>query len=52
MKLSGLSTALIILLVLLVLQSIGGYMQIQDYRKAVRRMHHRISGSMSVWKLP
>ena len=39
MKLSGLSTALIILLVLLVLQSIGGYMQIQDYRKAVRRMH-------------
>ena len=39
MKLSGLSIALIILLVLLVLQSIGGYMQIQDYRKAVRRMH-------------
>ena len=39
MKLSGLSVALIILLVLLVLQSIGGYMQIQDYRKAVRRMH-------------
>lgn len=39
MKLSGLSIALIILLVLLVLQSIGGYIQIQDYRKAVRRMH-------------
>ena len=39
MKLSGLSIALIILLALLVLQSIGGYMQIQDYRKAVRRMH-------------
>ena len=39
MKLSGLSVALIILLVLLVLQSIGGYIQIQDYRKAVRRMH-------------
>ena len=39
MKLSGLSIALIILLALLVLQSIGGYIQIQDYRKAVRRMH-------------
>jgi DNA-binding transcriptional regulator of glucitol operon len=39
MKISGLSIALIILFALLILQSIGGYLQIQDYRKAVRRMH-------------
>jgi DNA-binding transcriptional regulator of glucitol operon len=39
MKLSGLSIALIILFLLLILQSVGGYLQIQDYRKAVRRMH-------------
>ena len=38
MKLSGISVALLILLLLLVMQSIGGYLQIQDYRKAVRRM--------------
>lgn len=39
MKLSGLSIALIILFSLLILQSAGGYLQIQNYRKAVRRMH-------------
>ena len=39
MKLSGLSLALIILLVLLLLQSVCGFLQIQDYRKAVRRLH-------------
>ncbi len=39
MKLSGISIALIILFSLLILQSIGGFIQIQNYRKAVRRMH-------------
>ena len=39
MKISGLSVALIILLALLILQSVGGYLQIQNYRVAVRRMH-------------
>ena len=38
MKLSGISVALLILLVLLIMQSIGGFLQIQDYRKTVRRM--------------
>ena len=40
MKLSGVSVALLIILIMIVLQSIGGYLQIQDYRKAVRRMRH------------
>ena len=39
MKISGVSVLLLIVLVLLILQSIGGVLQIQDYRKAVRRMH-------------
>ena len=39
MKLPGVSVLLLVLLVLLILQSIGGVLQIQDYRKAVRRMH-------------
>ncbi len=39
MKISGLSILLLILFALLVMQSVGGYLQIQDYRKAVRRMH-------------
>ena len=39
MKLPGISILLLVLLVLLILQSIGGVLQIQDYRKAVRRMH-------------
>ena len=39
MKLPGVSVLLLALLVLLILQSIGGVLQIQDYRKAVRRMH-------------
>ena len=38
MKLSGISVALLILLLLLIMQSIGGYLQIQDYRRTVRRM--------------
>lgn len=39
MKIPGISIALIILLGLMILQSIGGYLQIKDYRKAVRRLH-------------
>ena len=39
MKLSGISVLLLIVLVLLILQSIGGVLQIQNYRKAVRRVH-------------
>ena len=39
MKLSGVSIFLLIVLGLIILQSIGGYLQIQDYRKAVRRVH-------------
>ncbi len=39
MKLSGASVFLLVILILIVLQSFGGYLQIQDYRKAVRRMH-------------
>ena len=39
MKLPGVSVLLLVLLVLLIMQSIGGVLQIQDYRKAVRRMH-------------
>lgn len=39
MNLSGTSVLLLIVLVLLVVQSIGGVLQIQDYRKAVRRVH-------------
>ena len=39
MKLSGISILILIVFGLLVLQSIGGVLQIQSYRKAVRRMH-------------
>jgi DNA-binding transcriptional regulator of glucitol operon len=39
MNISGVSVLLLIVLALLVMQSIGGVLQIQDYRKAVRRMH-------------
>ena len=39
MKLSGISIVLLAGAALLILQSIGGYLQIQDYRRAVRRMH-------------
>ena len=39
MKLSGVSILLLIVLVLLILQSLGGVLQIKDYRRAVRRMH-------------
>ena len=39
MKLNGISILILIIFVLLVLQSLGGVMQIQSYRKAVRRMH-------------
>ena len=39
MKLSGASVFLLVILILIIMQSIGGYFQILDYRKAVRRMH-------------
>lgn len=39
MKLSGVSILLLIVLGLLILQSLGGVLQIKDYRRAVRRMH-------------
>lgn len=39
MKLSAVSILLGIVLILLIMQSIGGYLQIKDYQKAVRRMH-------------
>lgn len=39
MRFSGLSILFLVILVLLVVQSIGGFLQIQDYRMAVRRMH-------------
>lgn len=39
MEIKGISIALLVVLILLVLQSIGGVLQIQDYRKAVKRVH-------------
>ena len=39
MKLSAISVLLLIVLILIVLQSVGGYLQIRDYQRAVRRMH-------------
>ena len=39
MKLPGVSVLLLIILIQIIMQSIGGFLQIQDYRKAVRRMH-------------
>ena len=39
MKIGGVSVLLLIVLVLFILQSLGGVLQIKDYRKAVRRMH-------------
>jgi DNA-binding transcriptional regulator of glucitol operon len=39
MKLSGVSILLLIVLILIVLQSIGGVLQIKDYQRAVRRVH-------------
>ena len=38
-KLSSFSIVLLVLFCLIVIQSIGGYLQISDYRKAIRRMH-------------
>lgn len=38
MKLSGVSVLLLVVLLLLVMQSIGGVLQIKDYQRAVRRM--------------
>ena len=35
MQLKGPSILLLIFMILLILQSIGGFLQIQDYRKAV-----------------
>ena len=39
LQLKGTSIVLLIFLVLLILQSIGGFLQVQDYRSAVRRIH-------------
>lgn len=39
MNLSGVSVLLLIVLILIVLQSIGGFLQVQNYRESVRRMH-------------
>lgn len=39
MKISGVSILLLIVLALIVLQSIGGFLQIKDYQRAVRRVH-------------
>ena len=39
MRLSGASILLLIVLVLIVLQSIGGILQVKDYQRAVRRVH-------------
>ena len=39
MKISGISIMIFVILVLLVVQSIGGFLQIQDYRRAIRRVH-------------
>ena len=39
MKISGLSALLLFVFLLLLRQSVGGVLQIQDYRKAVRRVH-------------
>lgn len=38
-KLSGISVLLLVLFCLIAIQSIGGYLQIRDYQKAIRRMH-------------
>ena len=38
-RLSGLSIAILVLFCLIAIQSVGGYLQIKDYQKAVRRMH-------------
>ena len=39
MKLSGVSILLLIILALIIMQSIGGYLQRQDYKRAIRRVH-------------
>ena len=39
MKISAISIMILIILVLLVVQSVGGFLQIQDYRRAIRRVH-------------
>lgn len=38
-RLSGLSIAILVLFCLIAIQSVGGYLQIKDYQKAIRRMH-------------
>lgn len=39
LQLKGTSILLLGFLILLILQSIGGFLQVQDYRSAVRRVH-------------
>lgn len=38
-QLSGVSTLLLIIFFLFVMQGIGGYFQIRDYKKSVKRVH-------------
>lgn len=38
-QLSGVSTLLLIVFFLFVMQAIGGYFQIRDYKKSVKRVH-------------
>ena len=38
-QLSGVSTLLLIVFCLFVMQAVGGYFQIRDYRKSVKRVH-------------
>lgn len=38
-KLGGMPTLLLVVFLLIALQSVGGYLQIKDYQKAIRRLH-------------
>ncbi len=38
-QLSGISTLLLIVFCLFVMQAVGGYFQIKDYKKSVKRVH-------------
>ena len=35
----GISVFLLVIFVLFVVQAVGGYFQVKDYRRAVRRVH-------------
>ena len=36
---NGISVFLLVIFVLFVVQAVGGYFQVKDYRRAVRRVH-------------